>query len=58
MLAAGMKNGDIASALGITIKTVDTHRGNILKRLGLDDGKSNANVMLCRFAIRNGWVKP
>ncbi len=51
MLALGSKNSEIAEAYNVSIKTVDTHRGNILKKLGLRN-----NVDLARLAIRTGFV--
>ena len=50
-LAGGMTNREIASELGISVKTVDTHRGHVLKKLHL---RNNADIT--RFAIRNGFV--
>ena len=50
-LASGMTNRDVAQDLGISVKTVDTHRGHLLKKLAL---RNNAD--LARFAIRNGYV--
>jgi DNA-binding CsgD family transcriptional regulator len=44
---------EIAEILFISPKTVDTHRGNILKKLGLKD-----RVALTRYAIRRGFIKP
>ncbi len=53
LLASGERNQDIAKKLGVSVKTVDTHRANLLEKL-----KCEGNVALCRFAIRNGWIKP
>ncbi len=50
-LAYGRRNADIASALSISIKTVDTHRQHILKKLEIKN-----NVELARLAIRDGMV--
>src|SRR5512146_1365723 len=46
MLARGMTNREIAEHLAISIKTVDTHRGHVLKKLGLRN-----NSELTRFAV-------
>ena len=48
-LAAGLTNREIAALLAISIKTVDTHRGQLLKKLGLRN-----NSDLTRFALRDG----
>lgn len=50
-LAGGLTNREIAEELGISVKTVDTHRGHVLKKLHL---RNNADIT--RFAIRNGFV--
>lgn len=52
-LAHGLDNREISKALGISIKTVDTHRGHVLKKL-----KLKGNVALVYFMIRAGLVKP
>lgn len=51
-LAQGMTSREIADVLAISHKTVDTHRGHLLKKLRL---RNNAD--LTRFAIQNGLVK-
>jgi DNA-binding NarL/FixJ family response regulator len=51
MLARGLTNREIAEHLAISIKTVDTHRGHILKKLGLRN-----NSELTRFAVKHGYV--
>lgn len=49
MLARGMTNREIAEHLTISIKTVDTHRGHVLKKLALRN-----NAELTRFAVKHG----
>jgi DNA-binding NarL/FixJ family response regulator len=51
MLARGMTNREIAEHLAISIKTVDTHRGHVLKKLNLRN-----NSELTRFAVKHGYV--
>jgi two-component system, NarL family, invasion response regulator UvrY len=51
MLGRGMTNREIAEHLQISIKTVDTHRGHVLKKLGLRN-----NSELTRFAVKHGYV--
>ncbi len=51
-LAGGLTNRQIAGELGISIKTIDTHRGHVLKKLQL---RNNSDIT--RFAIRNGYTE-
>lgn len=53
VLAEGKSNKEAASALGISVGTVDTHRKNILAKLGL-----HCTADLVRYAIRHGLVQP
>ncbi len=39
MIGAGLPNREIASSLGISVKTVEAHRENIKTKLGLDDAR-------------------
>ena len=50
-LAAGAANKQIAAALGIAEKTVETHLRNLYRRLGLS-GRAEAAA----WATRQGWV--
>lgn len=52
-VALGQTTRRIADALGISVKTVDTHRGALMKRLGLHDVAS-----LVRYAVRVGLLPP
>lgn len=51
-LALGQTNREIAEGYGISVKTVDTYRFRLLKKLGL---RNNAD--LSRFAIQHGLVE-
>jgi len=51
LLAEGKPNRDIAKFLHISPRTVDSHRANILKKLGV-----NSNAELTQVAIRYGVV--
>jgi DNA-binding NarL/FixJ family response regulator len=52
-LALGGSNREIAEAYSLSIKTVDTYRSRLLKKLDLRN-----NAELTRFAIRNRIVEP
>jgi len=49
LVAQGMTNSEIASKLYISRRTVETHRANLMRKLGL---KNQAELI--RFAIRRG----
>ena len=51
LLAEGKTNKEVAAVLGIGLKTVETHRMNLMAKLGL-----HSVVDLVRYAIRNGIV--
>lgn len=53
LLADGKSNKEIASALGISTKTAEAHRSNIMRKLNLH---SIADVV--RYAMRNQLVAP
>ena len=53
LLAEGKGNKEISAILYISVKTVETHRAAIMRKL-----KINSIVDLVRYAIRNNWIKP
>jgi DNA-binding NarL/FixJ family response regulator len=53
LLAEGRTNKEVASALSISVKTVETHRRAIMSKLGI-----GSIVELVHFAIRNKLVTP
>jgi DNA-binding CsgD family transcriptional regulator len=53
LLGRGDTNREIADALGVSIKTIDTHRGHLLKKLYC---KNNAKLTL--FLVREGKLTP
>jgi DNA-binding NarL/FixJ family response regulator len=52
LLAEGRSNKEVARALQISVKTVETHRSNIMRKLGL-----GSLADLVRYAIRNKIVE-
>jgi DNA-binding NarL/FixJ family response regulator len=53
LLAEGKSNKEVAGALGISPKTIETHRANIMRKLNLHSVSE-----LVRFAVRNRMVEP
>ena len=53
LIAEGHSSKEIATTLVLSIKTVETHRANILSKLGMRD-----RVDLTRYAIRRGLIEP
>jgi DNA-binding NarL/FixJ family response regulator len=53
LVAEGHSTRNIADRLSISIKTVETHRAQIMERLGIRDVAG-----LTRFALRNGLISP
>ena len=53
LLAEGESNKKIAQALHLSVKTVETHRANIMKKLDL-----HSLGDLIRYAIRNNLIEP
>lgn len=52
LIATGLKNKEIAADLGISVKTVETHRANIMNKLAL------RNIAeLIHYAIRERLVE-
>lgn len=51
LLAAGKAHKEIAVELGMAVRTVETHRGRIMLKLGL-----NSLPQLVQYAIRNGLI--
>ena len=52
LLSEGSSNKEVADALGISVRTAETHRASILRKLGLDSIAS-----LVRYAIRNKIIE-
>jgi len=52
-VAEGLTTREIAHKLSLSVKTVETHRGALMKRLGIHD-----LVGLVRYAVRIGLVPP
>ena len=53
LIAEGLSSKQIANMLGISLKTVDSHRSNLMEKLDIHKVSG-----LVRFAIRAGLVEP
>jgi DNA-binding NarL/FixJ family response regulator len=53
LLAAGKGNAEIAQQLGISVKTAETHRANVMRRLGV-----HSISELARYALRSHLIEP
>ncbi|MEM7732931.1 MAG: response regulator transcription factor [Pseudomonadota bacterium] len=51
-LARGLSNKDVAAALDISVRTVETHRKNIKKKLGI-----SSTAGLTRYAMEHGVLQ-
>ncbi|HEY6088496.1 MAG TPA: response regulator transcription factor [Gemmatimonadaceae bacterium] len=51
LVAEGRRTRDIAHRLGLSVKTIESHRGEIMKRLRVHDV-----VSLVRYAVRVGLI--
>ena len=52
-MAEGRSNKEIATTLNISTKTVETHRANMMHKLGLTSVGA-----LVRYAVRNQIIEP
>ena len=53
LLAEGKSNKEVGSLLGITVKTAETYRAALMRKLGLD-----SLADLVRYAVRNQVIEP
>lgn len=53
LIAEGKTNRKIAQILGLSVKTVDTHRAHLMRKLQIHD-----QTALVKMAIRKGIVRP
>jgi len=52
LIAWGHSNKEIAARLDISVKTVEAHKANAMKRLGM-----TSRIDIVRFALLQGWLQ-
>lgn len=53
LIAEGLSNKEIAVALGLSVRTIDSHRATVMEKLGIHKVSG-----LVRYAIREGLLDP
>jgi len=53
LIAEAYTNREIAETLKLSEKTIESHRGSVLAKLGMRD-----RVQLVRYAVRRGLIVP
>jgi DNA-binding CsgD family transcriptional regulator len=53
LLAEGRSSKEVAAVLGISIKTAETHRANIMRKLEMHSASE-----LVRYAVKNCMIEP
>ena len=51
LIAEGLSNGEISEKLVLSIKTVDRHRENIMRKLNI-----HKRIDLVKFALKKGMI--
>jgi DNA-binding NarL/FixJ family response regulator len=52
MIAWGYSNKEIAERMQISVKTVEAHKANAMKKLGI-----SSRIDIVRYAILQGWLE-
>jgi DNA-binding NarL/FixJ family response regulator len=52
LLAAGHSNKMVAASLEISVRTVEAHRLNLRRKLGVENAAA-----LVKYAMERGWIK-
>jgi two-component system response regulator NreC len=51
LIAAGYSNKEIAGRLSLSVKTVETHKANAMRKLGL-----SGRIEIVKYALLQGWL--
>ena len=52
LIAAGYSNKEIAGRLALSVKTVETHKANAMRKLNL-----NGRIDIVKYAVLQGWLQ-
>ncbi|MDT5293816.1 MAG: hypothetical protein QOJ76_696 [Acidobacteriota bacterium] len=52
LIAWGYSNKEIAARLGVSVKTVEAHKANAMRKLGMQ-----SRIDIVRFALLQGWLQ-
>lgn len=52
LIALGYSNKDIAQQLGLSVKTIEAHKSNAMKKLGMF-----SRIDIVRYALLQGWLQ-
>jgi DNA-binding NarL/FixJ family response regulator len=51
LIANGYSNKEIAAQLELSVKTIEAHKANAMRKLGL-----NGRIAIVRYAVLQGWL--
>ena len=52
LIASGYSNKEIAAQLSLSVKTVEAHKANAMRKLGL-----RGRIDIVKYAILQGWLE-
>ena len=53
LIAEGRTTKEVASLIGVSVKTAESHRTNVMQKLGVHE-----TAGLVRYAVRRGLIEP
>ena len=51
LIASGYSNKEIAARLSLSVKTVEAHKANAMRKLGL-----TGRIDIVKYAVLQGWL--
>jgi two-component system response regulator NreC len=52
LIASGHSNKEIAARLSLSVKTIEAHKANAMRKLGL-----NGRIDIVKYAVLQGWLQ-